>query len=173
MPFTVDKSHSRIGFVVRHMVVSKVRGAFGSWEATAELDTSDLTKSKVSATIDVSSIDTKEEKRDAHLRSADFFDAEKYPKITFVSKRIEAKGKNEFAVVGDLTIRGTTREVTLVAEALGAGKDPWGNQRMGFELRGAIDRKDFGLTWNQVLEAGGVLVGEKVEIEIDLQVVAQ
>jgi polyisoprenoid-binding protein YceI len=173
MSYAIDKSHSRIGFTVRHMVVSKVRGAFGAWEATAELDASDLTKSKVTATIDVASIDTKEEKRDAHLRSADFFDADKHPKITFTSKRIAAKGKDTFEVVGDLTIRGNTREVVLQAESLGSGKDPWGNQRMGFELHGSIDRKDFGLTWNQVLEAGGVLVSDRIDLEIDLQVVGK
>ena len=169
--YDIDASHSGIHFSVRHMMIAKVRGSFASFSGRITLDESDLSKSSFSATIDASSIDTKEPKRDGHLKSADFFDTEKYPTITFASRRAEAKG-SDLRVVGDLTMHGITREVTLDLERLGSGKDPWGNARQGFAARGSVNRTDFGLNWNTALETGGVLVGEKVEIEIEVSAVA-
>jgi polyisoprenoid-binding protein YceI len=164
-----DTSHSGIHFSVRHMVVAKVRGQFTKWSGTLSLDTDDLTKSSASVKIDAASIDTGEPQRDGHLRSADFLDVEKQPTIDFVSKRVTTSGKEKLSIVGDLTIRGTTREVTLDAEFAGRAKDPWGGERAGFSASTRIDRKDFGLTWNQVLEAGGILVGDHVDITIEVE----
>jgi polyisoprenoid-binding protein YceI len=171
----IDNAHSQIDFAVRHMVVAKVRGRFNAWAGELDLDEKDLTRSSVKVEIDAASIDTGNGQRDGHLRSPDFFDAEKFPKLSFRSKRIEkgGPGRDRYRVVGDLTIRDVTREVVLDAEALGIGKDPWGNDRAAFSASASIDRREFGLTWNQVLEAGGVLVGEKIEIGIELQAVTQ
>ena len=168
--YTIDPSHSGIHFTVRHLVISKVRGAFGRWQGTVDFDDKDLASSKVSAVIEAASIDTREPKRDEHLRSADFFDVERFPELRFESTSIERDG-DEYRVHGDLTIHGVTHPVLLAVEALGGGKDPWGNERLGFQARTTISRKDFGLTWNQALEAGGVLVGDKIEIELDVQAV--
>jgi polyisoprenoid-binding protein YceI len=170
--WNIDSAHSGIQFAVRHMVVAKVRGAFTRWTANLNLDETDLTKSTVEVEIEAASIDTNNAQRDGHLRSPDFFDVEKFPRLTFASKRIERDGEDAFKVVGDLTIRGVTREVTLAAELGGFGKDPWGKQRAGFSGKASIDRKEFGLSWNQVLETGGVLVSDKVEISFDVQAVA-
>jgi polyisoprenoid-binding protein YceI len=172
MAYGIDKSHSSIAFSVRHMMFARVRGTFSKWETTVNIDDKDLSKSTVEVTVDVASIETGDAQRDTHLRSADFFDVEKQPKMTFKSKRVEAAGKDHWKVTGDLTIRGTTKEVALDVESLGGGKDPWGGQRMGFSARASIDRQEWGLTWNQALEAGGVLVSHKVDIEVDVQVVA-
>jgi polyisoprenoid-binding protein YceI len=169
--WNLDPSHSRIAFQVRHMVFAKVHGAFTSFSASLELDENDLTRSKLDVAIDAASIATNEEKRDLHLKSADFLDAEKFPKLLYKSKRIEKEGATYYRVVGDLTIHGITKEVPLAVEFGGKGKDPWGNERMGFSAKAQINRTDFGLTWNQALEAGGLLVGEKVDIGIDLEVV--
>ena len=167
--YNFDTSHSHVAFTVRHMVFAKARGEFTKWSGTAKLDESDLSKSSIEVSIDVASIDTHEEKRDGHLKSADFFDVENHPQMTFRGTGIEAKGQGKLALTGDLTIRGTTRPVTLEVEELGRGKDPWGNERVGFAAKTSINRTDFGLKWNQVLEAGGMLVGEKVDIEIDVE----
>jgi polyisoprenoid-binding protein YceI len=169
--YDIDVSHSGIHFSVRHMMIAKVRGTFAKWSGSITLDESDPSKSSFTASIDVASIDTKDEKRDAHLKSADFFDVEKNPTIIFVSRRVEAKG-NDLKVTGDFTLHGITREVSLEVERTGGGKDPWGNARQGFSARGSVDRRDFGLTWNTALETGGVLVGEKVEFEIEVSAVA-
>jgi polyisoprenoid-binding protein YceI len=169
--YNIDTTHSEIGFTARHMVFAKVRGQFKTWTGKLEYDANDPTRSKIEAEIEVASIDTREPKRDEHLRSADFFDAEKFPKLSFTSKRIDAAGTGAYRVTGDLTIHGTTREVTLEATVGGTGKDPWGNQRLGFSLEGSINRSDFGLRWNQVLETGGVLVSEKIDINVEVQVV--
>jgi polyisoprenoid-binding protein YceI len=169
--WNIDTSHSGVHFTVRHMVISKVRGAFARWQGVIEFDAEDPSRSKVSARIEAASIDTREEKRDAHLRSADFFDVEHHAALTFESTNIEKLDGNEYRVSGDLTIRGVTKPVVLEAEYLGGGKDPWGNERLGFQAHATINRKDFGLGWNQVLEAGGVLVGEKIEISIDVEAV--
>jgi polyisoprenoid-binding protein YceI len=170
--FTIDNAHSDISFSVRHMVFAKVRGHFTKWSAQMVFDPADASKASVEASIDAASIDTREPQRDAHLRSPDFLDVEKFPTITFKSKRIESAGENRYRVVGDLTIHGTTREVTLDVEQTGRGKDPWGNERVGFVARTSINRLDYGLKWNQALETGGVLVGEKVDIEIDVEAVS-
>jgi polyisoprenoid-binding protein YceI len=168
--WNVDPSHSSVHFSVRHMVIAKVRGAFGKFSGSLTLDDADLSKAKLAAKVEVSSIDTSEEKRDGHLKSADFFDVAKFPEMTFASKRVEGQGER-FKVVGDLTLHGVTRELSLDVERNGAGKDPWGNERVGFSAKGQLNRTDFGLKWNQALEAGGVLVGEKVDLEIEVSAV--
>ncbi len=168
----IDVSHSAIHFHVRHMVISKVHGRFAKWAGHIELDEQDLARSTVDVAIDTASIDTQSADRDAHLRSADFLDVAKYPEMTFRSKRIEKDGDG-YRVVGDLSLHGITREVVLQAEFAGYGKDPWGNQRAGFSAKTSLDRREFGLVWNAALETGGVLVGEKVEIAIELEAVKQ
>lgn len=165
----VDYTHSSIDFAVRHMVVAKVKGHFEKWSAQLEIDTSNLTNSKVSVSIDAASIQTREPQRDTHLRSPDFLNAEAFPQLTFVSKKVESKDNERFTIIGDLTIRGVTKEVALEGEYPGRAKDPWGAEKAGFTAKAKIDRKAFGLEWNQVLEAGGVLVGETVEIGIELE----
>lgn len=167
--WNIDPAHSSIGFTVRHMVITKVRGAFTRFAGSFELDADDPTKSSVTAAIETASVDTHEAKRDEHLRSADFFAAAEHPQLTFRSTRVEPIGKGELRITGELTLRGVTKEVTLTAENLGGGKDPWGNERVGFSAATRINRKDFGLTWNQALEAGGILVGEDVDITLDIQ----
>jgi polyisoprenoid-binding protein YceI len=169
--WNIDSAHSGINFSIRHMVVSKVRGRFGKFAGNLDLDDADLTKSTLTVTIDASSIDTGVGQRDDHLRGADFFGVEQFPELRFHSKRVERLGQDEYRVIGDLTIRDVTREVALDVEYGGQGKDPWGNERVAFSAKAAIDRTDFGLKWNQVLEAGGVLVGEKIQIELDVQAV--
>jgi len=169
--WNVDSAHSGINFSIRHMVVSKVRGRFAKYTGTLDLDDGDITRSGVEVTIDASSIDTGTPDRDAHLRSADFFDVERFPALRYRSKRIEKLSADRYRVVGDLTIRDVTREVALDVDYGGRAKDPWGNERAGFVARASVDRKDFGLQWNQVLEAGGVLLGDRVEIELDVQAV--
>lgn len=168
--YDIDTTHSSIDFAVRHLVIAKVRGRFTSFRGTIELDAADLSKSKVSVEIEAASISTNEEKRDAHLRSADFFDVENYPLLTFTSKQVEADG-DDLRVTGALSIHGVTRDVVLLVESLGTTKDPWGNERVAFAAKTSIDRKEFGLHWNQVLEVGGFMVGDKVEIGLDVQAV--
>jgi polyisoprenoid-binding protein YceI len=169
----VDGAHSAVNLTVRHMVISKVRGHFSRWNAKLALDTADLARSSVEVDIESASIETGVADRDAHLRSADFLDAQKYPTITYRSRRVEVVSKDRVRVVGDLTIRGVTREVPLDVEVGGQGKDPWGNVRAGFSATASLNRKDFGLTWNQALETGGVLVADRVDIEIELQAIQQ
>ena len=169
--YTIDTSHSNVEFSIRHLVIAKVRGRFTRFAGTLDLDPDDITRSRVTADIDVASISTNEDRRDAHLRSADFFDVENHPRMTFVSKRVEVVGPH-LHVTGDLTIRGTTREAVLRVEQLGVAKDPYGNQRAAFSASTSIDRRDYGLHWNQVLDAGGVLVGDKVEISLDIEALA-
>jgi polyisoprenoid-binding protein YceI len=171
--WNIDAAHSGITFSIRHMVFTKVRGRFAKYTGTIQLDDADLSRSSVEVDIDATSIDTGTPDRDTHLKSADFFDVEKFPALRFRSKRVEDLGGGKLRVVGELTIRDVTREITLEAEAGGRGKDPWGNERIGFFAKTALDRKDYGLKWNQVLEAGGVLVGDKVEIELDVQAVSK
>jgi polyisoprenoid-binding protein YceI len=166
---TIDTTHSSVGFVVRHMIVSKVRGQFGAFKGTIAYDPARIERSTVEVEIDATSIDTREPKRDAHLRSADFFDVEKFPTLAFRSTSVKRTDDDTLEVAGDLTIHGVTRSVTLVVDELGGGKDPWGNDRLAWSGRLAINRKDFGLNWNQLLEAGGVLVSEKIDIELEIQ----
>jgi polyisoprenoid-binding protein YceI len=159
-----------VGFWVRHLVISKVHGRFTKWSGTITIDEGDISKSSVEVTIEAGSIETHEAKRDAHLRSPDFFDVEKFPTLTFKSKRVQQSG-DALAVRGDLTIHGVTREVLLETESLGRAKDPWGGERIGFSAKTSVDRKDFGLHWNQALETGGVLVGDKIEITLEIEAV--
>ena len=169
--WNLDIVHSGINFSVRHMVVSKVRGRFTKFTGSVLLDESDLARSVVEATIDASSIDTGTAQRDDHLRSADFFDVEHFPQLRFRSTGIEKVGTERYRLSGELTIRDVTRAIALEVEYGGRGKDPWGNERVGFTARGGLDRKDFGLQWNQVLETGGMLVSDRVEIELEVQAV--
>ena len=167
----IDAAHSGIHFSIRHMVLAKVRGRFGKYTGSVDLDEADLTRSVVDATIDAASIDTGTPQRDEHLRSADFFDVDRYPELRFRSTRIEKLDDTRYRVIGDLTIRDVTREVSLDVEYGGHARDPWGNERIAFVARTSLDRKDFGLRWNQVLEAGGFLVGDRVDVELDVQAV--
>lgn len=153
------------------MVVSKVRGRFGKFEGEVQYDPAHPERSKVKAVIDASSIDTNEPKRDAHLKSPDFFDVAKYPQLSFESTSVEKKG-DRLQIAGKLSMHGVTRDIVLDTEVLGVGKDPWGVQRMGFAAKATVDRKDYGLGWNQLLETGGVLVGDKIEIELEIEAVA-
>ena len=170
--YDLDTVHSHIDFSVRHLVVSKVKGRFKTWTGSLELDEENLTNSKVSVEIDVASVDTNEPQRDGHLRTGDFFEAEKHPKITFKSTSIAKKGESELAVTGDLTIKGHTHPVVLDVEFGGTVKDPWGKRRAGFTATTTIERKDFGLTFNQTLDHGGVAIGEKVTISLDIEATA-
>ncbi|WP_394278139.1 YceI family protein [Microbacterium sp.] len=165
--WVLDASHSEVGFVVRHMMISKVRGHFNIKEATLTAPENPL-EATLTATVDAASLDTKDEGRDNHLRSADFFDVENYPTITFVSTGIRLEG-GDFLVDGDLTIKDVTKPVTFDVDFGGFGTDPWGNYKAGATAKTVINREDFGLTWNAALETGGVLVGKDVTIELDLQ----
>jgi polyisoprenoid-binding protein YceI len=167
----IDPVHSHIEFAVRHLMISTVKGRFGGVEGTVVMDGSDPTRAEVDVTIDVNSIDTREGQRDTHLKSADFFDAEKHPHIHFKSRSVTGVSGDTFKLTGDLTIHGVTRQVALDVTEEGRGKDPWGGERAGFSATGKIKRSDFGLTWNQILEAGGVAVGDDVKISLDLEIV--
>jgi polyisoprenoid-binding protein YceI len=168
----IDPAHASVEFRVRHLMVAWVKGAFPDVAGTVEIDETDLTKSKVNVTIGAASIDTNNAKRDEHLRSADFLDSASYPAITFVSKKIVVEGGQLRQVTGDLTIRGTTREVTLsVDELTPAIQDPWGNTRRGATASAEINRKDFGLTWNKTLETGGLVVGDEVRIALGIELI--
>jgi polyisoprenoid-binding protein YceI len=171
--YTLDPSHSRLGFVVRHAMVTKVRGNFADIAGTVTVNGEDPTASSVQVTAAIASITTGDEARDGHLRSADFFDLEAHPNLTFTATTITADGDDEFTVTGDLTINGITKPVTIDLEFTGAATDPFGNHRIGFEGSGEINRKDFGVQWNATLETGGVLVGDKVKLELDISAVAQ
>ena len=168
----IDTTHTHAEFAVRHLMISTVKGRFADVQGVVHIDESDFTKSDVQVTIGVASIDTREPQRDAHLRSADFFDVDNFPQLTFRSTRIDGKG-DAFKIVGDLTIRGTTREVVLDVSTEGRTKDPWGGERAGFTAATRIKRTDYGLLWNQLLESGGVLVGEEVKISIDVELIKQ
>jgi polyisoprenoid-binding protein YceI len=169
--WSVDPAHSLVEFAVKHLMISTVKGRFGDVKGTITHNESQPTQSKVEIEIATTSIDTRAEQRDAHLRSPDFFDVERFPTMKFKSKRIDGDITGEFKLIGDLTIRDQTREVTLDAEFQGRGKDPWGGERMGFEAKGKINRKDFGLSWNQALEAGGWLLGDDIKMTIEVELV--
>lgn len=170
MTWQLDTAHTEIGFSVRHMMITTVRGTFATVEAAVNLNPENLAASTVEATIEANSVNTGDAQRDGHLRSADFFDVENQPTITFKSKSVQTEGAN-LKVTGDLTIRGTTQSITLSGEHQGPSKDPWGMSRVGFSLSGELNREDFGLKWNQALEAGGVLVAKKVKLNLEIQVV--
>ncbi|MFH9352754.1 YceI family protein [Kitasatospora sp. NPDC017646] len=169
--YVLDPAHTRIGFVARHAMVTKVRGAFHEFEGTAHLDGSDPSRSSARLTIQAGSIDTGVAQRDQHLRANDFLDVPNFPTITFVATAVEARGTGEYRVTGDLTIKDTTRPVSIDVEYTGNAVDPYGNLRVGLEGSVTINRKDFGVTWNAALEGGGVLVGEKVVLEFDVSAV--
>jgi polyisoprenoid-binding protein YceI len=171
--WAIDPSHSLVEFAVKHLMISTVRGRFGDVKGTITLNDANPAQSKVEIEIGTASIDTRAEQRDAHLRSADFFDVEKFPSMKFTSKRIDGDINGEFKIVGDLTIRNQTREVVLDAEFQGKTRDPWGGDRMGFEAKGKVNRKDFGLHWNQALEAGGFVLGDDIKLSIEVELVKQ
>jgi polyisoprenoid-binding protein YceI len=166
----LDPSHSTVEFSAKHMMFTTVKGRITDFDGTITAPGATLHGASVDVTMKAASIDTRTEQRDQHLRSAEFLDVETFPDMTFTSTKLDGT-KEKFTMTGDLTIRGTTRPVTLDVTYEGAGKDPWGNERMGFSASGKIDRRDFGLVWNQALEAGGVLVGNDVKIQIDAQVI--
>jgi polyisoprenoid-binding protein YceI len=169
--FTIDPTHSRIGFVARHAMVTKVRGAFTDFSGSAHLDAENPAASTAELTLAVASIDTANPQRDEHLRTNDFFDAPSFPEITFRSTGVEVVDADTFALTGDLTIKGTTKPVTVEFEHTGIATDPYGNLRAGFEGKAVLNRKDWGIAWNAALETGGVLVGEKITLEFDVSAI--
>ena len=170
----IDPAHTQIGFVVKHMMFAKVRGAFNEFTGSiVQGENGDLAGGSFSATIQTSSVDTGNADRDGHLRSGDFFDSDNFPTITFTSTTVERVAEGQLTVTGQLTIRDVTKTVTLDVSETGTGVDPWGNMRIGIQAEGTINRKEFGLMWNQALEAGGVLVGDEVTLTIEAQAVAQ
>jgi polyisoprenoid-binding protein YceI len=173
MAWHIDPAHSHIQFSVRHMMISTVRGRFERFTGTIEADEQDPTRSRVEVQIDAASIDTRTPQRDADLRGPNFLDVEKYPTITFKSKRIERLDATHGRIIGDLTIRGVTNPVVLDVEYTGQAKSPWGTISAGFSARTTINRKDWGLTWNVALETGGVLVGDEITVEIEVELIKQ
>jgi polyisoprenoid-binding protein YceI len=171
--YVVDPSHSRIGFVARHAMVTKVRGAFNDFEGKGTFDAADPSRSHLEVTIQAASIDTRNADRDGHLRGNDFFDMENHPTIRFVSTGFEQVNDETFRVTGDLTIKGVTKPVTFDLEYTGTAIDPWGNRRVGLEGNVTVNRKDWGVNWNAALEAGGVLVSEKVVLEFEISALQQ
>lgn len=167
--YEIDTSHSRVGFKIRHLAISNVLGNFKDFSGVISYDPKDIAKSNVSVSIKSKSIDTDNKKRDDHLKNKDFFDVTKFPAISYKSKSVEKIDDKHFKVNGELTIRDTTKEVPLNVEFLGAAKDPWGNERVAFTATSKINRKDFGIKWNKLLEAGGLVVGDNVKIEIDIE----
>lgn len=165
----VDLTHSSIDFSVKHMMIAKVKGTFHDFKADIMANPQDLTNATISFEVNVESVDTRNTDRDNHLRSADFFDTENHPKMTFVSSLIERKNDDEYLVTGDLTIRGVTLKETFSVVFEGEGKDPWGNLKVGFSAKGKINRSDYGLTWNAALETGGVLVSDEIAISLEIQ----
>jgi polyisoprenoid-binding protein YceI len=167
--YTLDLAHTRIGFSARHAMVTKVRGQFNEFTGTAHLDAENPSNSKVDITIKVASIDTRNADRDAHLRTNDFLAMDEFPEITFSSTRVEQAGENKFDVTGDLTIRGISKPVTVNFELNGGAQDPYGNFRVGFDGHATINRKDWGVSWNAAMEAGGVMVSDKVNLEFEVE----
>jgi polyisoprenoid-binding protein YceI len=169
--WTFDTVHSSVAFSVRHLMISRVKGHFDKWSGTLELDDANPTAAKISIRMEAASVNTQDQQRDDHLRSADFFDAGNYPEIAFESTGVKKLSEQNYVVTGNLTIRGTTKEVPVEAEVLGRARDPWGGFRAGFSANTSIDRRDFGLVFNVPLEGGGVLVSDKVEISAELEAV--
>ena len=170
--YTIDTSHSSVGFKVKHMMVSNVRGTFDSFEGTIEFDEADPAGWSVAAVIQMASVNTADEKRDAHLINPDFFDVENHPTMTFASTGVEKKGDG-WILKGDLTLHGVTKPVELEMEYNGSIDDPWGNHRAGFTAEGKIDRRDFGITWNNTLDKGGLAVGNDVTISLEIEAIRQ
>jgi polyisoprenoid-binding protein YceI len=169
--YTLDVTHTRLGFVARHAMVTKVRGAFTEFDGSAHLDFADPTKSSAQLSIQVASITTGQNQRDEHLRNNDFFDAPTYPTITFASTKVEKVSDDTYRITGDLTIKDVTKPVEIDFEFTGSEKDPFGNTRVGFEGKTVINRKDWGVNWNAALESGGVLVSEKITLEFDVSAI--
>ena len=169
--YTIDASHSRLGFSARHAMVTTVRGAFKEFEGTAHIDVADPAASSVKLVIKTASIDTGSADRDGHLVSADFFDAEQHPEITFTSTKVEKVDDDTWAITGDLSLHGVTKSLTIAFDETGSAQDPFGNMRVGFDGSTAINRKDWDLTWNAALETGGVLVSEKIKLEFDISAI--
>lgn len=169
--YDLDAAHSRLGFVARHAMVTKVRGSFAGFTGSFDIDASDWSASSAQVTIQVASVDTGNEQRDGHLRTNDFFDAPNHPEITFTSTRVEQTADDTFAVTGDLTIKGITRPVTVDFGYAGSAVDPYGNTRVGFEGSTTINRSDFGITFNATLDTGGVLVSDKITLEFDISAI--
>lgn len=170
--YQVDNVHSQVHFKVAHLMISSVRGEFNDYTATIDADPATKEITSVKATIKTASLDTKNKKRDDHLRSADFFNAADHPEMTFESTRVVGKGDN-IVVYGKLTIRGTTKEIELKGKFMGEVKDPWGNSKAGFEAKGMINRQDYGLSWNKMLETGGLVVGDEIEIGLEIEALKQ
>ncbi|OLS39906.1 YceI family protein [Bacillus sp. MRMR6] len=167
--WALDPSHSSVDFSVRHMMIANVKGTFHNFTATIEADPTDLTSANIEFSVETASVDTRNKDRDAHLVSADFFDAETHPNMTFRTTNIEKTEEGEYKATGDLSLRGVTKQETFVVTFEGQGKDPWGNEKVGFSAEGTLNRSDYGLVWNAALETGGVLVGDKVKINLQIQ----
>jgi len=174
-PWQVDPAHTHVEFAVKHLMIATVRGRFSEITGTVSVPNNDFSRAQVEATIGVASVDTREPQRDAHLKSPDFFEVDKYPTMTFRSRRVEhaSRDTNQYRLVGDLTLHGVTKEIVLEVTLEGLAKDPYGNNRAGFSATGKLSRKEFGLGWNQLLETGGVVVGDEIKISIDSQVVTK
>ncbi len=170
--YMIDTAHSTVEFSVQHMVLSKTRGSFGEYGGTIIWDSEAPAKSKISGSLSVASIDTKDKKRDEHLKSKDFFDAEAHPKMTFVVTKIEPKKKGGYQITGKLTMKGVTNEVTSPLIVQGPIKDPWGNDRIHFNATFSVNRQDYGITWNKLMDNGGLVVGNQVDINIDIEAIA-
>ena len=173
MAWVIDASHSQVTFTVRHMMIANVRGRFENFSGSVDFNEQDPARSSVEVQIEAASINTRDEKRDGHLKSADFLEVEKHPYLTFKSKRVQKTGDSSGRITGDLTIRGVTREVVLDVDYNGQAKSPWGTTSAGFTASTKINRKDWGLNWNVALETGGLLVGDEVKIDIELEIVKQ
>ena len=167
--WTLDPAHSSVDFSVRHMMIANVKGTFQNFSAEIVADPTDLTTAEIEFTVETASVDTRNKERDAHLVSADFFDVENHPTMTFKATNIVKTDEGEYNVTGDLTLRGVTKQETFTVTFEGSGKDPWGNEKAGFSAEGSINRSDYGLVWNAALETGGVLVGDKVKISLQIQ----
>ena len=168
----IDQTHSNVEFAVRHLMISNVKGRFGDIAGAVTLDSENPRAAQVDVTLQTASIDTRQEQRDAHLRSADFFDVERFPTITFRGKRVDGDTDGEFRLYGDLTIRDVTRPIVLDVTKEGEGSDPWGNMRAAYSAKTQINRRDFGLTYNMALETGGVVVGDEIKISVDVELTA-
>ena len=169
--WTIDAAHSHVEFAVKHLMISTAKGRFGDVQGTVTADDTTFRDAVVDIRIGVASVDTRQPDRDTHLRSADFFEADKFPTMTFKSTRVEPRNDDTLRVVGQLTIRGVSKEVVLTVTPEGLGRDPWGGERAGFSATAKINRRDFGLTWNQALEAGGFVVGDEIKIALDVELV--
>ena len=169
--YKIDPTHSEITFKVKHMMITNVSGSFTKFDATMESDAADFSDAKISFEADVNSINTNNEQRDGHLKSDDFFAAEKFPKLAFQSSKLVKKGDDKYVLTGNLTLRGTTKEVELAVEFGGTMTDPYGQVKSGFEINGTINRKDFGLTWDALTEAGGIVVSNEVKLHLNVQMI--